>query len=110
MTSQALMHNSPSDLKSIYASNCGSGSASHGDTSVKPICTQKDTGRTVKLPYRENHQVEWLHLQADIDALLQQLQQLQQQRSPLHASTHPGAQGNSNHTEKLTQPVVAMRG
>jgi hypothetical protein len=106
MTSQALMPNSPSRLKSIYAPDCGTGSASNGDTFVQSICTQKDTGRTVKLPYRENHQAEWLHLQADIDALLQQLQQLQQQRSPLHQS----AQENSNHTDRLSQPVAAMRG
>lgn len=33
-----------------------------------------------KLPYQANHQVELLHLSAEIDALLQQLQSLKQQR------------------------------
>lgn len=33
-----------------------------------------------KLPYRANHQVELLHLQAETEALLQRLQTLKQQR------------------------------
>jgi hypothetical protein len=33
-----------------------------------------------KLPYQENHQVELMHLQAEIEALLQHLQTLKQQR------------------------------
>lgn len=33
-----------------------------------------------RLPYQESHQVELLHLQADIEALLEQLQSLKQQR------------------------------
>ncbi|NJN85473.1 MAG: hypothetical protein HC881_03100 [Leptolyngbyaceae cyanobacterium SL_7_1] len=34
-----------------------------------------------KLPYQATHQVELLHLQAETEALLQQLQTLKQQRS-----------------------------
>lgn len=33
-----------------------------------------------KLPYQANHQVELMHLQAEIDALLQHLQTVKQQR------------------------------
>lgn len=34
-----------------------------------------------KLPYQVNHQVELLHLQAETEALLRQLQSLKQQRT-----------------------------
>ncbi len=34
----------------------------------------------VKLPYQVDHQVELLHLRAEVEALLQQLQTLKQQR------------------------------
>jgi len=36
--------------------------------------------RLNKLPYQANHKAELIHLQEDIDALLQQLQTLKQQR------------------------------
>jgi hypothetical protein len=34
----------------------------------------------VKLPYQVDHQVELLHLRAEVEALLQQLQSVKQQR------------------------------
>jgi hypothetical protein len=39
-----------------------------------------DPARLNKLPYQANHKAELIHLQEDIDALLQQLQTLKQQR------------------------------
>jgi hypothetical protein len=45
-----------------------------------------------KLPYQATHQVELLHLQAEIEALLQQLKTLKQQRlevDPLEADATP---------------------
>jgi hypothetical protein len=35
---------------------------------------------SAKLPYQVDHQVELLHLRAEVEALLQQLQNLKQQR------------------------------
>jgi hypothetical protein len=37
--------------------------------------------KLAKLPYQANHQVELLHLQAETEALLHQLQTLKEQRS-----------------------------
>jgi hypothetical protein len=37
--------------------------------------------KLAKLPYQASHQVELLHLQAETEALLQQLQTLKEQRS-----------------------------
>jgi hypothetical protein len=41
-----------------------------------------------KLPYQANHQLELLHLQAELDALFQQLQSLKQQRQSSDSSEH----------------------
>ncbi|MBF2003815.1 MAG: hypothetical protein IGS38_24220 [Synechococcales cyanobacterium M58_A2018_015] len=40
----------------------------------------KTVATMTKLPYQANHQVELLHLQAETEALLQQLKTLKQQR------------------------------
>jgi hypothetical protein len=40
--------------------------------------------KTRQLPYQESHQAELLHLQAETEALLQQLQTLKQQRLATH--------------------------
>lgn len=42
-----------------------------------------------KLPYKANHQVELLHLQAETEALLQQLKTLKQQRLTANANSLP---------------------
>jgi hypothetical protein len=44
------------------------------------------SNQSKKLPYQANHQVELLHLQAELDALFQQLQSLKQQRQSSAAS------------------------
>ncbi|NJL38627.1 MAG: hypothetical protein HC840_30690 [Leptolyngbyaceae cyanobacterium RM2_2_4] len=51
-----------------------------------------------KLPYRDSHQAELLHLQAETEALLKQLQMLQQQRL---ASSHPIIKVESGKVEAL---------
>jgi hypothetical protein len=48
--------------------------------------------RPKKLPYQANHQVELLHLQAELDALFQQLQSLKQQRQSPDSSKHQNAE------------------
>ncbi|MBD1866168.1 hypothetical protein H6F88_31915 [Oculatella sp. FACHB-28] len=52
-----------------------------------------------KLPYRDNHRAELLHLQAETEALLKQLQVLQQQRL---TSSHSLSQVESEKIEALT--------
>lgn len=54
----------------VRLNNANSTDANEPTGSAKPI----------PLPYQASHQVELLHLQAEIDALLQQLQSLKQQR------------------------------
>jgi hypothetical protein len=52
-----------------------------------------------KLPYQANHQVELLHLQAETEALLQQLKILKQQRSAIELPE----------TEDVELPVLVSR-
>lgn len=52
-----------------------------------------------RLPYRDNHRAELLHLQAETEALLQQLQTLQQQRL---ASSHSISEVEIERIEALT--------
>jgi hypothetical protein len=52
-----------------------------------------------RLPYRDNHRAELLHLQAETEALLQQLQTLQQQRL---TSNHSISEVESERVEALT--------
>jgi hypothetical protein len=51
-----------------------------------------------KLPYRDSHRAELLHLQAETEALLKQLQVLQQQRL---ASSHSITKVESEKVEAL---------
>lgn len=43
-------------------------------------CPKATVAKPVKLPYQATHQVELLHLHAEIEALLQQVRTLRQQR------------------------------
>lgn len=54
--------------------------------------SQSASAKPAKLPYQANHQVELLHLQAEIEALLQELRSLQQQRLAATHSASSGAQ------------------
>lgn len=80
MTSQTLMPSSISELPKNQAELSTQGSASVSTTAnpavKEPVCLAK----SVKLPYQESHKEELMHLQADIEALIQQLQSLKQQR------------------------------
>ncbi|MGJ3253043.1 MAG: hypothetical protein ACFE0J_18210 [Elainellaceae cyanobacterium] len=51
-------------------------------------------GESTRLPYQADHQAEFLYLKADIDALLTQLQALNQQRlaEPASALNRPTEQ------------------
>lgn len=96
MTTQVLM--SPSViLPSIEAANHsqqpsdGVFQASASTTAIAP--------KSSKLPYQANHQVELLHLQAEIEALFQHLETLKRQRSLIEQSEH----------ESISSPVLASR-
>jgi hypothetical protein len=43
-------------------------------------CPKATVAKPIKLPYQATHQVELLHLHAEIEALLQQVKTLKQQR------------------------------
>lgn len=77
MTTQTLMANCVSELSRVQAGLAQQDSTQRLEQSIGTI---DNPGRIRKLPYQATHQAELLHLQADIDALLQQLQALQQQR------------------------------
>lgn len=62
MTSQTLLSNSPVDAR-VQSSPVG-----------------QSTPVTLRLPYSKPQQIELLHLQAEADALLQQIQILKQQK------------------------------
>lgn len=76
MTTQVLMSN---------CSTLSQATANPAERSIVEVSTStaEGTGSTSlspKLPYQTSHQVEWLHLQAEAEALLQQLIELKQQR------------------------------
>jgi hypothetical protein len=48
--------------------------------SLSSDCPKATIAQPVKLPYQATHQVELLHLHAEIEALLQQVRTLKQQR------------------------------
>lgn len=89
MTSQTVMSNSASERSEVQTSlpkpegaSQDSGSTQHSNTPTNDLngLSAPTSARVTKLPYQTNHQVELLHLQAEIEALLQQLQALKQQR------------------------------
>lgn len=79
MTSQTLMPTSASDLQtSQVVGSSTSTNAPDGDrSSTLPESASPELG---KLPYQTTHQLELLHLRAEVEALLQQLQFQKQQR------------------------------
>ena len=68
MTSQTLMSNNPLTHPKSET------------LSPDQLSTAADPVQLNKLPYQTNHKVELLHLQAETEALLQQLKTLKQQR------------------------------
>lgn len=83
MTSQVLVNNrlSESDRSQALAEN------SLAIVDLSDLLTlsshQELQTKLSKLPYQATHQAELLHLQAEIEALLQQLQTLKRQRLTL---------------------------
>ncbi len=51
------------------------------DAAIPAAKVDASVSQTTKLPYQANHQVQLLHLQAEIEALLHQLTTLKQQRA-----------------------------
>lgn len=89
MTSGTLMPNIVSELATVQTSlkeQQSTSSVSINNVSTRNVKSAELPNETIgavkpsKLPYQDNHQVELLHLQAEIDALLQQLTSLKQQR------------------------------
>ncbi|WP_416672752.1 hypothetical protein [Egbenema bharatensis] len=77
MTSRTLMPNFVSESPRVNADCLEQGSTQSVQVSAP------DSANLIKLnklPYQANHKAELIHLQEDIDALLQQLQTLKQQR------------------------------
>lgn len=105
MTSRTEMSGSTSELPNQqlgtaqpFSENAreASAEASTQDSNFKnPVCL---AAKPMKLPYQENHKEELLHLQADIEALLQQLQTLKQQRT----------ESDSPEVEAEAAPVPAL--
>jgi hypothetical protein len=56
------------------------GCLEQGSTRSVQVSAPANLAKLNKLPYQANHKAELIHLQEDIDALLQQLQTLKQQR------------------------------
>lgn len=99
MTSGTLMPNIVSELATVQTnlkeqestSSVSTNSVSANSVSTNSVKSAESnqpegTVKPSKLPYQDNHKVELLHLQAEIDALLQQLTNLKQQR--LSTSDH----------------------
>ncbi|MEG4997401.1 hypothetical protein QUB13_06745 [Microcoleus sp. B4-D4] len=77
MSTQLLMSNNSSTLSRPQIT------ASHPETaspSARSTCLTRKLD-LVKCPYQADQQVKFLHLQAEIDSLLLQVQTLKQQRS-----------------------------
>jgi hypothetical protein len=82
MTTQILMPNSISDL--LKAQTTAEQSSANSAADASNSSTNASSARKpAKLPYQASHQVELLHLQAETEALIQQLQTLKQQRVSL---------------------------
>ncbi len=71
MTSQALIDNRAVQFSTSATFDSASTITFHESTSLEA---------PRKLPYQANHQVELLHLQAETEALLQEIQTAKQQR------------------------------
>ncbi|NJR38475.1 MAG: hypothetical protein HC781_06065 [Leptolyngbyaceae cyanobacterium CSU_1_4] len=74
MTSQTLINNRAVQFSPSAVSSSDAPIASPSLTSLATLG---------KLPYQANHQVELLHLQAETEVLLQEIQTVKQQRSNL---------------------------
>lgn len=72
--------------------------ANNHKTSESVASSVQATAQATKLPYQANHQVELMHLQAEIEALLQQLKCIKQQR---------GSEIPTTQTEEV--PVLVSR-
>ena len=80
MTSQVLLSKVPSDSNNVLAAKTQSKESISAPESSGTSADRDTLSRSMKLHYQASHQVELLHLQADIDALLQQLQSLKNHR------------------------------
>ena len=68
-------------MNSEIANPSSNNPSAKSPTSDAQTTTQANQNKAGKLPYQANHQVELLHLQAETEALLQQLRALKQHRS-----------------------------
>ncbi|MCW6052551.1 hypothetical protein K4039_21365 [Lyngbya sp. CCAP 1446/10] len=93
MSTQLLMSNNSSTLSrpQITASN-----PEMASSSTRSTCLTRELD-LVKCPYQADQQVKFLHLQAEIDSLLLQVQTLKRQRSiALLPALDPISGSNSN--------------
>jgi hypothetical protein len=81
MTTQVLMSNSATLSETAETNNAQPSEGNARASEVVTAASNTDIPQTHRLPYQASHQVELLHLQAEIEALFQQLKSLQQQRS-----------------------------
>jgi hypothetical protein len=80
MTSQVLVQNYSSNLGDCQPTTDASQPLEISASSDASLSNPSHLSQAQKLTYQANHQVELLHLQAETEALLQQLQTLKQQR------------------------------
>ncbi len=87
MTSQTLISKSLPSLSNVPNLASQPNPMSTAATAIRPSSNAElSSAPACKLPYQATHQVELLHLQAETEALFQQLQVLKQQRSDLSDS------------------------
>lgn len=72
-----LAESNPSNLIEVVRDTAAGSISANPPTQQTP---QSSSSQPKQLPYQANHQVELLHLQAETEALLQQIQTAKQQR------------------------------
>jgi hypothetical protein len=91
MTSQIQMLTTVPESSGVSTHSTKQESSSRVEVNAVGLSDRPSSNLPKQLPYQASHQVELLHLQAELDALFQQLQSLKQQRQTSPA-TQPDRQ------------------
>ncbi|HEY9640824.1 MAG TPA: hypothetical protein V6C57_10090 [Coleofasciculaceae cyanobacterium] len=100
MTSSNQMPNNIANLPRVETIITGSEARNHN--SPPSDCPKAIIAKPAKLPYQANHQVELLHLHAEIEVLLQQVETLKRQRLITD-------EGSNLQMAEADHPVLAIR-
>jgi hypothetical protein len=99
IVTQSIDTELPRTESPVTESEAQPNSASPSDSLKTPVL------KAVKLPYQATHQVELLHLHAEIEALLQQVRTLKQQR----LSEPEGLNSEHMNLSECDRPLLAIR-